>query len=242
MSNRMLYFLALACALLMFAGGAAASVISLDTCLTSPPGVYASGVANGCHLTVSTDGVTEIGLGAVVNGSLIPPVPGTNTYQIPVGDAGGGLAHWDFLYSLNNQYNGGSAVLQGLNVFFQAKDETTGHAGTAFNPAQFINDNFGYGPSGVDNPVNLAADWGAQNVKNLGLSGFLPGFDPNSLDLYSITIFKAAGGQVVETDKAFFQPVATSPVPEPSTWSLLFLGLVACFGFVRRSRALARQT
>jgi hypothetical protein len=87
----------------------------------------------------------------------------------------------------------------------------------------------------VNCAYNPAKDNGFQNSENLGFS-FLPGFNVNSADEYTIVLTAtstAPGGDVV-TDT-----INVVPTPEPSSLVFLGTGLLGGLGTMIRRRRIA---
>jgi len=231
-------FLGIVLASLLLAGNVLADVQSFDVSLTSPPGVYfGSGNANSNFTTV-TNGTTELGLSVILRSiGPIDPGAGSNTYVVPTGTTAG-KAKWNFDFSVNTRYNGGSKVLNDFRYLLNITDLTTSNIGPTFDPVALIADDSGFGPSGKTAGVTTTTEWGAQNSENLSFAGFLPGFDPNAPDLYRITLSETVGGTVVESVTAFANAGSNSSttVPEPSSIFLL-VTVIAGTAFTARKRA-----
>jgi len=218
---------------IVLAGNATATtVILFDTTLVSPPGVYfGSGNANS-NFTVSQDGTTELGLSVIVRHvGPIDPGAGSNTYEVRPGTDVQGRSLWGFTFSVNTQYNGGTAVLGDFDYTLNVTDLTTSNIGPTFDPVRSIGDDSGYGPGGKTAGVTLSTEWGAQNSETPSFAGFLPGFDPNAQDLYQVTLSESLDGNTIGTVSVFAQVI-----PEPATFGLIGFGLIA-LGLAARKRA-----
>jgi hypothetical protein len=218
-----------------------ADVIAFDTSLTSPPGVYfGTGNAN-TNFTTATNGTTELGL-SVIERFLGPidPGAGSNVYQVspgPTAVAGKTGSSWGFDFSINTQYNGGTAVLDNFKYTLTITDLTTSTSGPTFNPVTAIGDNTGFGSGGATpNTTDSATQWGTQNSESLSFAGFLPGYNENATDLYQITLSELnSDNRVIETDTVFAN--AGAPVPEPT--SVVLLGTLALGVLVLSRRRLS---
>lgn len=215
---------------IMVAPNSKADVMTFDTSLTSPPGVYfGTGNANS-NFTTETDGTTELGLSVITRYvGPIDPGAGSNVYQVSPGATtvpGKTGSSWGFDFSINTQYNGGSDVLDAFAYSLNITDLTTGNVGPTFNPVLLIGDNTGYGSTGATpNTTNIATQWGTQNSEALSFAGFLPGYNINATDEYQITLseLNLTTGDVIETDTVFAN--AGPPVPEPT--SIFLFGTLA---------------
>jgi hypothetical protein len=172
------------------------------------------GTVNG-NFTVDqeTNGV-ELGLRAAIR-FVGPIVPSGNIYSAPTGTSGGGLALWNFEFSVD------PGTLVGTTALLTISDSFL-HS-TSFNPALIL-DNKGTGASGYQNSENL---------------GFFPlnallSFDPNVANTYTFDLtLSSETGQIASVEML----VNVAAVPEPSTWAMMILGF-AGFGFMayRRQR------
>jgi len=227
---------------IMVAPNSKADVMTFDTSLTSPPGVYfGSGNANS-NFTTETDGTTELGLSVIQRFiGPIDPGAGSNVYQVTPGPTtvpGKTGSSWGFDFSINTRYNGGTDVLGAFTYSLNITDLTTNNVGPTFNPLVSIPDNTGFGPGGATpNTTNVATQWGSQNSESLSFAGFLPGFNVNSTDEYQITLteLNSTTGAVIETDRVFAN--AGPPVPEPT--SIFLFGTLALGVIVLSRRRLS---
>jgi hypothetical protein len=208
----------------------AATVLLFDTALVSPPGVYYGNGNSNANFTVSEDGVTELGLSVILRyvGPLDPGA-GSNIYTVPTGSAPPphtGSA-WGFTFSVNTQYNGGTAILGNFRYTLKVTDLTTGNVGPTSDPVRSIGDDTGFGPGGKTAGVNLSTEWGVQNSEPASSSQFLSGFNPSAPDLYQITLSQTSlDGLTVLGSVSIFANATGSAIPEPTTFGLIGLGLV----------------
>src|SRR5580692_3300115 len=122
---------------IMAAPNSKADVMTFDTSLTSPPGVYfGTGNANS-NFTTETDGTTELGLSVIQRFvGPIDPGAGSNVYQVSPGvttvptKTG---SWWGFDFSINTQYNGGTDVLANFTYSLNITDLTTSNVGPTFD-------------------------------------------------------------------------------------------------------------
>ncbi len=228
-----------------------ADIVTYDTSLASPPGLY-FGIGNtNSNFTVATSGNNELGLSVIQRYvGAIDPGAGSNVYQVTPGvttaPGNNGGSTWGVDFSVNTQYNpgtgSGSAVLGDFRYAITIQDLTqpaiSGPFVTPFDPVRGIPDDNGYGPSGVTNGVNITTQWGAQNSEAPSFAFFLPAFQINAPDLYQITLSEYDGrGALVDQDTVFAN--AGPPVPEPT--SVVLLGTLALGAFVLGRRKLATK-
>jgi hypothetical protein len=219
----------------------AAAETTDDTSLTSPPGCYTGTGCINSGFEVSTDGTTELGLTAILRFVGPESVVG-NTYTLPAGTAGG-YALWDYTFSINTQYAGGTATLSDYSYVISLTDTATSQTVTG-NPL-LIPDDAGYGSSGKvtgsTNPsspnflyvdLNQGALYDAQNSENFSFAGLgTPAFNPNIPDTYDITLSEYSGSNLVNSDTIVVDVVT----PEPGTFFLLGFRSIA-LALVARKR------
>jgi len=186
-------------------GTANASTV-YDGALASPGVHYGTGNTN-AGFTVSTLGGIELALG-VVNRFLGPVHPSPTTgsvYEVSPGTSGG-LALWDFVFSVNTGSTPITSVTPTLTIL---------NVGTSLslsgNPLLI--------------PDNSVSGNSAQNAENLSF-GFLGGlgFNPLAPGTYIITL-SLDSNSVSETINA---------TPLPSTWLMLLSGFVGLGFFAYR--------
>ena len=204
-----------------------ADVMTFDTSLTNPPGVYFGSGNPNSNFTTETNGITELGLSVIQRFvGPIDPGAGSNVYQVSTGAttvSGQTGSSWGFDFSVNTQYNGGTSVLGDFTYALTITDLTTSTTLGPLDAVRLIPDNYGFGPLGrTTGGVNVATEWGAQNSESPSFAG--PSFNLNAPDLYQITLsaLNSTTG-AVETDTVFAN--ASAPVPEPT--SILLFGTVA---------------
>jgi hypothetical protein len=226
----------------MVAPNSKADVMTFDTSLTSPPGLYFGTGNSNTNFTTETNGTTELGLSVITRYiGPIDPGAGSNVYAVTSGTTsvpGKTGSSWGFDFSIDTQYAGGTDVLDDFTYSLNITDLTTNNVGPTFNPLVSIGDNTGFGSTGkTANTVNPAAQWGAQNSESLSFAGFLPGYDVNAKDLYQITLTEMdLNGSVIETDQVFANATG-APVPEPT--SIVLFGTLALGAVVLGRRRLS---
>jgi hypothetical protein len=215
---------------------AAAEVVTTDTSLTTPPGCYTGTGCVNSGFTVSTDdtNTTELGLTAIQR-FVGPASEVGNVYTVPTGTAGGD-ALWDYTFSINTQYNGGTATLSNYTYVLSLTDTANALNNVSGNPL-LIPDDAGYGASGkiagsgtpgpnfqyVAN--NEGSLYGAQNSENFSFADLgTTAFNPNTTDVYDITLSEYdLAGNLVNQDTIQVDVVT----PEPATFGLIGIGLFA---------------
>src|ERR1035441_4994005 len=96
----------------IIAGAAQATTYEYAAPLTSPPGMYFGTGNQNVDMAIADTGVVELGLSAIIRfQGPVDPGAGSSTYIVPTGILSGGLPRWGFIFSVNTQYNGGTAVL-----------------------------------------------------------------------------------------------------------------------------------
>jgi len=210
---------------IVLAGSAHAATILFDTPLVSPPGLYFGNGNSNSNFTISTDGVTELGLSVLLRYvGPIDPGAGSDVYRVPTGPPPSPRtgAAWGFVFSVNTRYQGGNALLGDFQYALTVVDLTTNTVGPTIDPVRGIVDNAGFGAAGKTAGVSLTTEWGAQNSEALSFPSFLPGFSANAPDLYQITLTQlSADGQTTLGSVTVF---ADATAPEPATWGLLIIG------------------
>jgi hypothetical protein len=165
-----------------------------------------TGTVNGNFTVDREAGGVELGLRAAIR-FVGPIVPSGNIYSAPTGTSGGGLALWNFEFSVD------PGTLVGTTALLTISDSFL-HS-TSFNPALII-DNAGTGASGY------------QNSENLGFFPAALSFDPNVANTYTFDLTLSSDtGQIASVEML----VNVAAVPEPSTWAMMILGF-AGIGFM----------
>jgi len=221
---------------IVLAGSAHAATILFDTPLVSPPGLYFGNGNSNSNFTISTDGVTELGLSVLLRYvGPIDPGAGSDVYRVPTGPPPSPRtgAAWGFVFSVNTRYQGGNALLGDFQYALTVVDLTTNTVGPTIDPVRGIVDNAGFGAAGKTAGVSLTTEWGAQNSEALSFPSFLPGFSANAPDLYQVTLTQlSADGQTTLGSVTVF---ADATAPEPATWGLLIIGALMA-GLLRNYR------
>jgi hypothetical protein len=209
-------------------GRSEADTITFNTNLNVWNPIGSSGAVNGGFVSdTATDG-NQIGLRAELR-TLPTPLPQTNdgintaTYFAPAGPFSPSfptLSKWDFDFSIDLS--------------------ATGQTVAAYNTTLTITDR-----SGLVTPVNLqgpglipSTSTLYQNAENPGfsfLSGIFPSFDPNVGGVYSFDLLltpKSGNGDTLEVK------MNVDVAPEPATFTLCGIGIVAICGYAWRRRKL----
>ncbi|HVX84740.1 MAG TPA: hypothetical protein VH253_07980 [Phycisphaerae bacterium] len=223
---------------LLLGGGSGWATVLTNTVLQTPPGVYfGTGNAN-THYTVDDEGGIELGLKAFLAYGpdvIVPAGVGGNVYRVPAGvQAGGpgdGRALWDVAYSVD--LTGAGLNLSNVNALISVQDLTAGTPAVDI-PLGAIGDNSFY-PFGSDGST-------AEGEQNAESPSFLPGFDPNALHDYQVTLtVKNSQGNTVlaqegvEVDVASPSPAAT-PLPRAAGMGMAVLGVMMGLGMWGRRR------
>lgn len=225
MNKKVLGIVILAILLMSFAPFVGAATI-YDTSLVDPPGYY-NGTGNpNVNFTVGTGGGVELGLSAIMR-FVGPITPTGNTYNAPTGESSPGRAKWNFQFSVNTQYAGGTAVLNDYVYRLSVANLTAGTSNIPFDPIRLIPDNAYWGSGGETAVQSLVTQWGAQNSENLNFAGFgPPGFDQFADALYQITLEGFSGNQSVASVQILVNVGNPAQgIPEPGTFALFAAGL-----------------
>ncbi len=211
--------------------------------LAVPPGWYnGTGGSNTAFTvldaTASTNGsVLQLGLSAIWR-FIGPITPTVNDYVVPVGGdpANGGDAYWDFSFSANTNSTGvfSGDMLDAYTYQITIFDENTLQA-FAFDPLA-LPDNSYYGTGGKTMTKNTATEFGFQNSENLSF-GFLPGFNPNALDTYQITLRANPLDGITQDPDVVIQVTPGAQVPEPASFFLIGGGGLLIIGRLKLRRA-----
>ncbi len=208
-----------------FAVSATASIID-DTSLAAPGFYNGSGNSNS-NFTVATGDGIELGLSAILRYvGPVDPGAGSNTYIVPTG-IGGGVALWDFEFSINVDGGGNGSALSDYTYAMQIADTTTSVVSPFFDPTTTFDDNAEWNGARVYK-ADLTTVSGAQNAENLSWLG--GPFDPNATDDYTVTLTVTdAANSTSVTDSINIDATA----PEPGTILLSLTG-IACLPLLRR--------
>lgn len=199
----------LGAALALFASGATASAEVFTNQDLVNGWNNGTGPVNGAF-TVDRVGDIELGLRGGIR-FVGPITPVDNVYAAPAGSSGGGVALWNFDFSVD------PGALTGTTALLTITDSFS-HT-VSFNPASVYSDNASTGISGYQNSQNL---------------GFFPlsfaiSFDPNLANSYTFDLALFSGElQNAETQLAKVEMIVNvAAVPEPSTWAMMVLGFAA---------------
>jgi hypothetical protein len=232
----MINVLSFAAILAVAASPAAHASEVFDTSLGGPGVYFGTGNPDG-NFAVATDGTVQLGLEAITRGVAPPIVPSGNYYAITPGTGKPGDTTWNFVFSVNT----GSSALNAYTYSMTITDDVTSLTNTFDpDPSSITDDALVNGSGTVCNgggtpvctkPYNAANYDGFQNSENLGF-GFLPGFNVNSTDEYTISLTATPTGGSAVTDTINVGPAT----PEPSSLVLLGTGLVSGIGTMLRRR------
>jgi hypothetical protein len=199
----------------------------------TPNAIFGSGNANG-FFAVDQGGGVELGLRAKVR----YPTPantfnsdGAGTYTHAAGTPGGGLAMWNFEFSVNSDYLNGTRPLNALTYLLRIDSDPSANTSfLSFDPINqpYADHSIGNNTTGNGAGVEAAnaAAYGvliannnvAQNSWNMGM-GFLapflvPPFNPNAPGTYTFVLSAFDGANQVASTTIDVNVV----VPEASTY------------------------
>ncbi|HXE62966.1 MAG TPA: PEP-CTERM sorting domain-containing protein [Bryobacteraceae bacterium] len=232
--------------LIAFAGLGSASTIAYNQTLASvgdkagSPGTPAPGFYNGSgnfadNFATLTDGNLQLALRAN-NRSVGPDIPEVGD-NYDFNDNQGSTHQWDFYYSINTEFGGGTGTIGDYTYRLIITDVNTSST-VSYNPLQ-IDDAY-YDGTGVhggnSNSNSLATQNDFYGIQNAGYPGFGFIFGPsvNLHDTYSITLQALANTQGAVADDL---TIRVNGTPEPGT-IMTMLGSLGALGlFIRRRKA-----
>lgn len=246
----------LAAAAIIVTAGPAQATVTYNTSLATPGTYYGSGNPNTNWVVDNANGV-EVGLQTLIRytGSVAPSPTNSSVYFVPLGPttvSGKSGSAWGFAFSLN--LKGAGLTLSDVTTSLQMQDIANGTTGSF--DALGIPDNYGYSDSGRDggsasNPLDSSLDYGFQNAETLSWASIAgafndTGYDMNQNDTYkfmfSVTCSSSdrcsKGEQLASVNSTVIAGLgASASVPEPTSISLLGIGLLALLGSAWQKRA-----
>jgi len=171
-----------------------------------------TGTVNGDFTVDREANGVELGLRAAIR-FVGPITPTGNVYSAPTGTSGGGVALWNFEFSVD------SGSLVGTTATLTISDN--------------FSHSFSFSPTAYGDNTNTGTS-GYQNSENLGFFplNFLLLFDPNIANTYRFDLTLNSGPT---QDATVEMLVNVAAVPEPSTWAMMILGF-AGVGFMAYRR------
>lgn len=225
--------LCLGLASLTFSQNVNAGLISSDV-------IFGSGNANG-GFTTSQIGSLELGLRAKLRYNLNGdpentfPWDGNNTYTFNDTDgvAPANRAIWNFEWSINTNWDDNGSSILDSGLFFALEIIGDNGFDAAYDPLSFdawlgFNNTANGSGTYTTDASNSGSYNVAQNSVNIGFANNLgnPGFDPQSLGEYSITLSAFANEQAIGRNTIFINMQSeTSVVSAPATLAIFSLGL-----------------
>jgi hypothetical protein len=216
------------------------------TVSVNPAGANANGMNfgtgnqnGGFNVVTETDGANSVEIGARIQlrspqglGYIAPTPSDSATYDAPTGYTqkyGLNLGLWDYTFSVlakGYAFNGANPL--SVNLTVSDGQTTSGPLNLLLIP-----DN---NQGGSPNRLLAPTDTEIQNSENLAFPGFFPGYNPSSADHYTFTLTVSGGGLASPVSNTI---TANVGAPEPSTWSLMLLGVSGVgFSLRRRGKAL----
>jgi hypothetical protein len=248
--HRILFAPLALCAIAALSTSSRADVVTDNTSLASPPGLYFGTGNVNSGFTVDTNGGVELGLSAV-NRFVGPIVPTGDVYTVQTGSAASGGSTWGVDFSINLQLPGGSLTLNQITPVITVTDEGDAFNDTIPNFIAALTGNTCFGPvggvegssssttAGAANCPNFSTDYGIQNSSPGNLFAAIgdSGFNENIADTYDVTlsVYQNCVGVGCTPTLLASDTIQINAVPEPDTL-VIFGAILAGLGYLTHRR------